>query len=170
MVQYVTECLELGIPYTYDVSFQLARLAPSEIEVGMLGCTQVIVNDYEMALIANKTGITETDPRLVDKVVVVTRGDKGSTILVGGARYDIPVVPLTREAEPTGAGDAYRGGFLRGWEVGWPWEVCGRMGALAATYCLEHPGPQNHSFSRPEFVARYRQHFDDDGLLDALLP
>ena len=170
MKQYVAECLELGIPYAYDVSWQLARLSPEEIEIGVLGCAIVVINDYEMALIVNKTGIVEDDPRLTDKIVVVTRGERGSTIYAGGCRYDIPIVPLTHEAEPTGAGDAYRGGFLRGWEAGWPWEVCGRMGALAATYCLEKPGPQNHSFSRQEFVARYRQNFDDDGLLDALLP
>ena len=59
--------------------------------------------------------------------------------------------------------------MLRGWEAGWPWDVCGRMGALAATYCLECNGPQNHTFTVAEFVARYRQHFDDGGLLDGLL-
>ena len=170
MEQYVAECLELGIPYAYDVSWQLARLSAEEIEAGVLGCAIAVINDYEMALIANKTGIDEDDPRLIEKVVVVTRGERGSTIYAGGCRYDIPIVPLACEAEPTGAGDAYRGGFLRGWEAGWPWEVCGRMGALAATYCLEKPGPQSHSFSRQEFVARYRQHFDDGGLLDTLLP
>jgi adenosine kinase len=169
MEMYVRECLALGTPYVYDVSFQLVRLAPAEIEAGLLGCAMVVINDYEMGLITQKTGLVEDDPRLRDKVVIVTRGENGSTIYAEGARYDIPIVPLITPAEPTGAGDAYRGGLLRGWLAGWPWEVCGRMGALAASYCLENHGPQNHAYSRSEFVARYRAHFDDEGLLDALL-
>lgn len=166
---YVVECLELGIPYAYDVSWQLARLSPDEIEAGVRGCLMLLVNDYEMGLITSKTGIAEVDPRLQGKTVVVTRGQKGSTIYADDWCCDIPVVPLERDAEPTGAGDAYRGGFLRGWEAGWPLEVCGRMGALAATYCLESDGSQNHSYTRAEFVARFRLHFDDGGLLDKLL-
>jgi adenosine kinase len=168
MQMYVAECLELHLPYAYDVSFQLVRLEPEEIEQGVLGCAHLVVNDYEMGLITKKTGLTEDDARLAEKVVVVTRGENGSTIYAYGRRHDIPIVPLSSHAEPTGAGDAYRGGFLRGLEAGWPWEVCGRVGALAATYCLEKPGPQNHFFSRSQFVARYREHFDDAGLLDAL--
>ena len=170
MKQYVEECLSLDIPYAYDVSWQLARLSPDEIEIGVQGCRMLLVNDYEMGLITNKTGIAENDLRLADKIVVVTRGEKGSTIYADGSRCDVPAVPLERDSEPTGAGDAYRGGFLRGWEAGWSWQVCGRMGALAATYCLEHRGPQSHAFTRAEFVARYRRHFDDGGILDEMLP
>jgi adenosine kinase len=72
-------------------------------------------------------------------------------------------------AEPTGAGDAYRAGLMRGMQLGAPWPVAGRMGALAAAYVLEQFGPQNHTFTRAEFVARYRENFDDEGALDALL-
>jgi adenosine kinase len=43
------------------------------------------------------------------------------------------------------------------------------MGSLAATYCLETRGPQEHSYTPAEFVARYRQHFEDQGALDVLL-
>jgi adenosine kinase len=42
------------------------------------------------------------------------------------------------------------------------------MGALAATYALEEPGPQGHHYTLAEFVARYRQSFDDKGMLDGL--
>jgi adenosine kinase len=54
-------------------------------------------------------------------------------------------------------------------EIGFDWETCGQMGALAATYCLENRGTQNHSYTRGEFIARYRSHFDDDGKLEKLL-
>jgi adenosine kinase len=79
------------------------------------------------------------------------------------------VVPPLQIADPTGVGDAFRGGFLRAWGLGLDWTTCGQVGALAATYCLEQHGTQNHSYSPAEFVARYRQHFDDQGRLDAFL-
>ena len=71
--------------------------------------------------------------------------------------------------EPTGAGDAFRGGLLRGIQLGLPWEVAGRMGALASTYVLENIGPQGHYFTPAEFVDRYRQVFDDKDALEQLL-
>lgn len=169
MRQHLRECLELSIPYAYDVSWQLARLAREEIVEGVLGCRMLVVNDYEMSLIADKTGVAETDPRLADKIVVVTRGENGATIYSDGCCHNIPAVPPRAVLDPTGAGDAFRGGLLRGMEAGWGWEVAGRVGALAATYCLENLGPQNHAYTRAEFVSRYRENFDDCGVLESLL-
>jgi adenosine kinase len=170
MAKHLRECVELGIPYAYDVSWQLARLGADEIQEGVLGCRMLVVNDYEMGLITDKTGITETDSALKGKIVVVTRGENGATIYdEAGCRYDIPPVPPQCVADPTGAGDAFRGGLLRGMAAGWGWEIAGRVGALAATYCLEHTGTQNHRYTREEFIARFRQHFDDDKMLDVLV-
>ncbi len=169
MHQHLRECLELGIPYAYDVSWQLARLSAAEIREGVLGCRMLIVNDYEMSLIQDKTGIGETHPALADKVVAVTRGENGATIYAEGKRYDIPIVFPQRVLDPTGAGDAFRGGLLRGMVSSWGWDLAGRVGALAATYCIEETGPQNHQYTRAEFVKRFRQHFDDGGALEELL-
>jgi len=63
----------------------------------------------------------------------------------------------------------FRGGFLTGLSQGFDWEICGKMGALAATYCLESKGTQEHRFTVGDFVTRFRQHFDDDGVLDTLV-
>lgn len=169
MAQHLQECIELDIPYAYDVSWQLARLTPAEIREGVTHCRMLVVNDYEMSLITDKTGIAENDLALVDKIVAVTRGENGATIYADGRRYDIPPVPVQQMADPTGAGDAFRGGLLRGLISGWGWDVAGRVGALAATYCIEQVGPQNHYYTRADFVNRYRAHFDDAGLLDELL-
>jgi adenosine kinase len=169
MNKHLHECLDLGIPYAYDVSWQLARLPAEAIMEGVLGCRMLVVNDYEMGLITAKTGVTETDSRLAYKIVAVTRGENGATIYAGGGLYGIPVVPPRQILDPTGAGDAFRGGLLRGMASGWDWSIAGRMGALAATYCLEVMGPQNFAYTRREFVARYRENFDDEGVLDALL-
>jgi adenosine kinase len=66
-------------------------------------------------------------------------------------------------------GDAFRGGLLRGYSLGLPWEIAGQMGCLAAAYVLEQVGTQSHRYTPAEFVERYRQHFDDRGALDRLL-
>jgi adenosine kinase len=169
MAKHLRECLDLGIPYAYDVSWQLARLAREEIMEGVLGCHMLVVNDYEMSMIADKTGLTETDPRLCDKVVVVTRGENGASIYAGGCLYTIPPVPPRAVLDPTGAGDAFRGGLLRGLSLQLPWAVAGRMGALCGTYALEHVGTQEHQFTVEGFIERYRQVWDDEGLLDRLV-
>ena len=83
--------------------------------------------------------------------------------------HSVPVVPPKKVADPTGVGDAYRAGFLRGYSKGWDWKLCGEMGALAATYCLEQNGTQNHCFTIDEFIKRFRQNFDDHGALNAIL-
>jgi adenosine kinase len=83
--------------------------------------------------------------------------------------YQIPVVTPEKVVDPTGVGDAFRGGFLTGYGLGMDWQTCGQIGALAATYCLEQPGPQGQVYTRAEFVRRYRQNFDDSGKLDVLI-
>jgi adenosine kinase len=102
-------------------------------------------------------------------VIVITCGKDGSTIYSAGKEYNIPVVPEVQIVDPTGVGDAYRAGFLTGYARGWNWELCGQIGSLAATYCLEKKGPQNHSYTRLQFVQRFRQHFDDKGVLDFII-
>ena len=101
--------------------------------------------------------------------MLVTKGKDGSELTIDGETYHIPIVPLNRVSDPTGAGDAFRAGLMRGMQLGLPWDICGRMGALASSYVLEQMGTQSHGYTIAEFVERYRQNFDDEGALDALL-
>jgi adenosine kinase len=87
----------------------------------------------------------------------------------GDRKLNIPVVPPNQITDPTGVGDAFRGGFLAGYTNGWDLEICGQMGAVTAAFCLEQEGPQGHSFTPAEFVMRYRAYFDDLGKLDVLI-
>ena len=168
MEQYIRECGELGIPYLYDPSQQLVRMAGPELKRGIEGAFALFVNDYESGLVEKMTGLTVEDIQRHVRLLVITRGEHGSTIYADGQEVRVPVVPPECIVDPTGVGDAFRGGFLAGFSRGWDWQTCGQMGALAATYCLEQAGTQSHSFTPAEFVARYRKHFDDRGLLDGL--
>ena len=169
MNQYPVECQELGIPYLYDPSQQIPRMSGDELRKGVEGADSLMVNDYEYGMIQNKTGMSVAEIRKNIRLMVVTRGAEGASIYAGDQEVHTPVVPPNEIADPTGVGDAFRGGFLTGLSHGFDWEICGKMGALAATYCLESKGTQEHHFTVGEFVARFREHFDDDGALGALV-
>jgi len=168
MQRYARECRELGISYLYDPSQQIVRLDAGVVREGMEGATAFFVNDYELSLVQKTTGMARADILEHVKLLVVTCGENGSLIYTDNDEIHIPIVPALRIVDPTGVGDAFRGGFLVGYGHGWSLETCGQMGALAATYCLENSGPQGQAYKPEEFARRFRQHFDDCGKLDAL--
>ncbi len=169
MRNYAEECRKLGIPFIYDSSQQTARLSGEDLAASLKGAYMLTLNNYEYNLIKEKTCLSDEAIREQVGGLLVTNGKEGALLWMDGEEYHIPVVPPKEVKEPTGVGDAFRAGLMRGIELGLPWPIAGRMGALAATYVLENVGTQNHSFTPDEFVARYREHFDDDGALDILL-
>ncbi|MFO7663108.1 MAG: carbohydrate kinase family protein [Chloroflexota bacterium] len=166
---YAIECKLLGIPYIYDPSQQAARVSGEDLCEGLDGCALLSMNEYEYHLIQEKTGLNEE--AILERAggLIITMGASGSRLVVNGREEWIPPAKPHLIMEPTGAGDAYRAGLLRGMQLNLPWSIAGRMGALAAAYVLEQNGPQNHFFTPQEFVTRYREQFDDDGALDVLL-
>lgn len=169
MMKFPAECRELGIDYLYDPSQQVLRLEGHEMARDMEGAKFLFCNDYEFGLISKKTGWSLDQILAHVKVLVITRGKDGADLYSDGDSVHIPTVPEDEIVDPTGVGDAFRGGFLTGYSLGFEWKLCGEIGSLAAVYCLEQRGPQSHSYTREEFVARFRRHFDDGGKLDALL-
>jgi len=169
MKRYVDECQELDLPYFYDPSQQIVRLESEDLRKGIVGAQALFVNEYEFALIQKATGMSKADILSQVKFLVVTLGERGALISCGSEDYHIPCVPPEKIADPTGVGDAFRGGFIKAYGFGMDWETCGQVGVLAATYCLENHGPQGHSYNPKEFVERFRRHFDDRGRLDRLL-
>ena len=162
MVSYASECQQLEIPYFYDPSQQILRLGGAELEQGIAGAEALFVNDYELALILDKTSLTLGQIAERIRFTVVTRSELGSELITQEARVKIPAVRPMRAAEPTGVGDAYRAGFLKGFMHNFPLECCGRIGSLAATYCLESLGPQGQQYDLAEFVSRFEQVFGSD--------
>jgi adenosine kinase len=169
MSSYVAECHKRSLPYMYDPSQQVVRVEPDAIRQGLTGCRGLFVNDYEFSLIEERTGLSLDDVQSRAEMIIITQGEAGADLYAGGLKVHVPAVAPAHIADPTGVGDAFRGGFLKGHMHDLSLERCGQMGALAATYCLENRGPQGHTFTLPEFVARFRQSFDDQGDLDALL-
>jgi adenosine kinase len=169
MMKFPAECRELGIKYLYDPSQQVLRLEGNELARDMEGAHFLFCNDYEFGLISKKTGWSLDQILQHVKVLVITRGKDGADLYAGADTVHIPTVPEEKIVDPTGVGDAFRGGFLVGYSRGFDWKLCGEIGSLSAVYCLEQRGTQNHSYTKSEFVQRFRKHFDDGGKLDALL-
>ncbi len=169
MTKFCAEARGLGLKYLYDPGQQVLRLEGAELINDMEGAHFLFCNDYEFGLISKKTGWSLDQMLDHVKVLVITRGKDGADLYMGGESVHIPTVPEKEIVDPTGVGDAFRGGFLAGYSRGFDWKLCGEIGSLAAVYCLEQKGPQSHSYSRKDFIERFRKHFEDGGKMDGLL-
>lgn len=169
MRQHARECRELGIPFVYDPSQQVARLDGADLLDGIDGAAMLIGNEYELGVIEKKTGLSEAELAAKVPVLVITRGEEGATIALRGGSADepggartvrIPAAKLRTEAlDPTGVGDAFRSGLVASRLRGLPWEEAGRVGAVAAVLCLETLGPQARRWRLEELLERYDESF-----------
>lgn len=168
MLNYAEECKALDIPFAYDPSQQLARLDGDDLKRSIPGAAYLLGNDYELSMIQSKTGWSLDEIRAQVGVLVMTMGKKGSMIYNGDEALEIPVAAIEKVEDPTGAGDAFRGGFFAALLAGLPLGVCGRIGALCSTYALENIGTTAHRFSRNAFIERYTSFFGAESALEKL--
>jgi adenosine kinase len=155
MLKFAAECRELGVRYIFDPGQQCARATGDELRAGITGADALICNDYEMELIRTKAGLSERDVLANSNAVIVTKGPKGCTIHLKDRDIDVAAAPETSVADPTGVGDAFRGGLLKGLSQGLDWEASAKLGSVAATYSLECVGGQSHTFSLADFAERH---------------
>ena len=168
MINYSQECRNLSIPFAYDPSQQVAFLGGDELKQSIPGATYLFGNEYELAVIEKKTGWSLADLRSRVQNVIVTQGAKGSTIYATDEVVQVPAATITSVVDPTGAGDAYRGGFFAAKQAGLAWEQCGKVAALCGAYALENLGTTTHTFTWVEFINRYEATFEREPALEAL--
>lgn len=161
MRRHVEEIADAGCRLVYDPSQQLVALSAEDIEAGIARAFMVVGSDYEFAMMERKTGLTVEAIAARVPLTVVTLGGEGSLIHHDGRRLVIPIAAPEQVTDPTGGGDAYRAGLLKGLLLDLPLDVCGRMGALAATHAIEKYGTQQHRYTPEEFVARFDAAFPD---------
>jgi adenosine kinase len=162
MVNHTAECRQRGLPFAADPSQQLTSLSADAIVALIDGATVLFSNEYESALIEQRTGLT-TD-QILDRVSirVTTLGKNGARVeRRGQAAIEVGVPREERIADPTGVGDAFRAGFLAGvaWGVGL--ERSAQIGCLMATYVVETVGTQEYRFGRSAFLARFAGAYGD---------
>src|SRR5205809_1860601 len=132
MVQYAEECRTIGIPFIFDPGQQCARMSGDDLRDGMTGAAIVIVNDYELELLRQKTGLSEHDVLTLARALIVTRGERGSSVVTSDGWVEVAAVMPHRIVDPTGVGDAYRGGVMKGIALDLPYETCAKLGSVAA--------------------------------------
>jgi len=162
MKRLVQESRERGVRFVFDPAHQLPMMDREAVMHGVTGAWIVIGNDYELELIEERTGRDVPGLLQLAEIVVTTLGRHGSRIDTRDGSFVIPPAPARTEADPTGAGDAYRSGIvaalLRGLDV----PAAGRIASLAATYAVEQVGTIEHEYTREEFCARHREAFGAD--------
>jgi adenosine kinase len=170
MVKYAKECQALNVRYVFDPSQQIVRLEKKDLVDGIFGAHALFVNEYEFELLQKHTDLSAEEILSQLSFAVITRSKQGSRIFQDGKFLcDVPAFPEQKILDPTGVGDAFRAGFLKGYVNGFNLVLCAQIGALAATYTLEAVGPQTQCFMMADFVNRFRTRFDDQGALDIFL-
>ncbi len=168
MKRYIRECQDLGLRMLFDPGQQIISMDKEDIIAGVNSAHGIFVNEYEFELLQNKTGFSAEKIISKPTFCVVTLGGNGAKVYANGEEYFIPIVKGIEVVDPTGVGDAFRAGFLRGYLGGLGYQICGEMGAMSAAISIQHPGPQCHRFDWPSFKTIFREQFDDHGELNEL--
>ncbi|OXJ39154.1 carbohydrate kinase family protein [Burkholderia sp. HI2714] len=159
MVQHVEELATAGVPFVFDPGQGLPLFDGATLRRSIELATYVAVNDYEAKLVSDKTGWSEDEIASRVDALVITRGEHGATIRHKQGTEQIPVVPAERISDPTGCGDAFRGGLLYGIEHGLDWATTGRLASLMGSIKIAHQGPQTYALTRAEIDARFETAF-----------
>jgi adenosine kinase len=146
MLQHAEQLAAAGIPFVFDPGQGLPMFDGAELGRFVAQATWVAVNDYEGRMLSERTGQSLAEmsraPHL--KGIVVTLGAQGCELWVQGERQAVPGVAAEAVVDPTGCGDAFRGGLLYGLERGWPLERCVALGNRLGALKIASAGPQNH--------------------------
>ncbi len=163
MDMQVSECKQFGLRLMYDPGQQVSNISGEDLAAGVEAAEVLILNDYEFGVLTQKTGLNPAAIKSRVPVVITTLGKAGSIIEGKSVKtaIKVPIAKPARVADPTGAGDAYRAGFLHGYLRQWELEKCGQLGAVMASFALEAHGTQV-TFSKTAITERYKQTFNQE--------
>jgi len=161
MEKYPKAYKKSKMPYMYDPGQQIVVMSKKGLLSGILGAKVFISNDYELDLVLKKTGLTKSKLLKRVEIVVTTLGEKGSLIYSNGKKYKIPAAKPKNTSDPTGAGDAYRAGLVKGLLAGYSLPKTGRLAAVVSVYTVEEYGTQTHRFNWNDIKKRYYRNFRD---------
>lgn len=162
MLLHTRELKKARIPYIFDPGQALPQFNKKELIELISSSKAALFNDYEIELFTKKTNLSIDKVCNLTEYLIITQGRKGSTIFHKNRKYQIPAAKPKNESDPTGAGDAYRAGIIKGLLHGLSPEVMGKIAALCAIYTVELYGTQTHRFTMSEFKKRYKENFKKD--------
>lgn len=166
MAMQISEGVQYGLRLMYDPGQQVTNISGEDLSAGVAAAEVLIVNDYELGVLCQKTGRSTEDIKAHTPVVITTLGKNGSVI--EGTKVQkaikVPAVRPEQIVDPTGAGDAYRAGFLHGYLRQWELVKCSQLGATLASFALEAHGTQV-DFSKTALTKRYKNTFNEEIML-----
>lgn len=159
MLHHARQFAEAGIPFIFDLGQAMPLFNGEDLRQFIELASYVTVNDYEAQVMLSRTAWTSAEIAAKVRAFIVTHGERGASIFADGQQYAIPAVQAERVVDPTGCGDAFRGGLLYGIENGLDWETTGRLASLMGALKIARQGPQNHWISREEIGSRFQSAF-----------
>ncbi len=161
MIEYARICKDKGIDYICDPGQSLTQWEGKTIREWLDGSMLLISNDYELEMIMKMTGMDKKGLLGLTKTIITTLGEKGSLISTPEFDMSIPVAKVYDVVDPTGAGDAYRAGLLKGIVMVRDIETAAKIGTVAAAYAVEKYGTQEHHYTYEDFAERYKSNFGE---------
>ncbi len=149
------------VPFFFDPGQVIPALPIESLREGFEGAAAVFGNDYEFSMLSKRLGWNEKEMLQHTKMLVITLGDKGTRLVTNDGEVTVSAVPAKEVLDPTGAGDSYRAGFMKGFLAGLPPETCAKIGSAVAVYCVETRGTQEHRPSMSEIAARFETAYGD---------
>lgn len=156
MLQHANEFAQADIPFIFDPGQGLPMFDGPELQLLINQATAVTVNDYEGQLLVDRTGWTEQEISRKVEALIITRGGEGSHLYLDGEKTVISPAAISKALDPTGCGDAFRGGLLHGLANGWSWLDSVQLGSVMGAVKIEQQGPQNHQVDKAEIGSRYQ--------------
>ena len=156
MIEHARQFKEAGIPFIFDPGQGMPMFGEQELKIFLEQATWLTVNDYEMQMFLDKTGLTPAEVSSQVEALIITRGGEGAEIVTKDKNIMIPAVEAEAIEDPTGCGDAFRSGLLFGLMNNLDWEVTGRIASLLGSIKIAHHGTQNHHFTMDEFKSRFK--------------
>lgn len=159
MLQHATQFAVANIAFIFDPGQGLPMFDAKQLMQFIEQANYVCVNDYESQILLHKTGYSLKDIAAEVDALIITRGGAGAEIMVDGDSINIGTVAVSKIADPTGCGDAFRSGLLYGIENGLDWQTSGQLGSLMGGIKIESHGTQNHAPDKRQIAARYQANF-----------
>jgi len=159
MIQHAQQFAAANIPFIFDPGQGMPMFNGNDLIQFIDQATWVIVNDYEWQLLHERTGLSTQQITERVEALIVTKGAEGSIIYTKTDNYQIPNAKPNAIKDPTGCGDAFRGGLLYGLMHNLDWKTTGRIASLLGAIKIEQPGTQNHRFTLDEFKQRFQANF-----------
>ncbi|RKJ96741.1 carbohydrate kinase family protein [Alicycliphilus denitrificans] len=145
MLQHAAEFVAAGIPFVFDPGQGLPMFNGDELRRFIGQASWIAVNDYEGKMLCDRTGWTLAEMSRQVRGLVVTLGAEGCEVWEQGERTEVAPVKPAQVVDPTGCGDAWRGGLLYGLEKGWPLVRCAQLGNRLGALKIAQRGPQNYT-------------------------